>query len=131
MKRYRFISIFLMSLSGLIGLVRGYRMTTYPDGNTILFSYSEDRINDTVFSDYTLLGLILFFLIGIFSIVVIITILCKSRNYAYFIIVEGIFISFFTFTHIVYTEFGFIHVFIILLCGATFIVGFLQTPREF
>lgn len=121
-----------MSLSGLIGLVRGYRMTTYPDGgNTILFSYSEDRINDTVFSDYTLLGLILFFLIGIFSIVVIITILCKSRNYAYFIIVEGIFISFFTLTHIVYTEFGFIHVFIILLCGATFIVGFLQTPREF
>lgn len=131
MKRYRIISIFLMSLSGLIGLIRGYRMTFYPGGNSILFPYPQDLINDTVFSNQTLFGWIVFFLIGIFSMVVIITILLHIRNYAYFIIVEGVFISFFTLTHIVYTGFSFIHFFILPLCLLTFIIGFLQTPRDF
>jgi len=124
-------SIVLLSISGLIGLVRGIRMTFYPADDSLLFPYPQEMMKASVFSNYSVLGWIVFFLIGVFSVLAIAAIFLKIRNFAYLIIVEGIFLSFFTLTHVLYAGFGMIHLFILPLCIATVILGVLQTPREF
>jgi len=131
MKRYRKISIFLLSLSTLIGLIRGYRMTLYPDGNSILFPYPKDMIKASIFSNYTVLGWIVFSLVGIFSGIVLGCVLFKTRRYAYLIIAEGIFTSFFLFTHFIFTGFSYVHIIFFPLCIGMIVIGILQTPREF
>ncbi len=124
-------SICLLSVSGLIGLVRGIRMTFYPSDDSLLFPYPQEMMTASVFSNYSILGWVVFFLIGVFSVLAIVGILLKTRNFAYLIIVEGIFLSFFTLTHILYAGFGVVHLFILPMCIATVILGVLQTPREF
>jgi hypothetical protein len=131
MKRLRNISILLLSISGIIGLVRGYRMTWFPDSSNVLLPYGEGMIKDSIFSNYIVLGWIIFTLIGIFSVIAIAFILSKTRYYAYFIIVEGIFVAFFTLTHILFNGFSLIHLFIIPIAIVIIILGILQTPKEF
>ncbi len=131
MKRYRKISLVLISISALVGLIRGYRMTRYPAGNSILFAYPQDVISDSVFSNYAILGWILFFLVGVFSLITLIVMRAKVKSYAYLIIVEGIFSLFFTITHILLTGFLLVHLPILIICLAMIVLGVLQTPREF
>lgn len=131
MNRYRRFSVLLLCISAIIGLVRGYRMTLYPSVKAILFPYPEDIIKDTLFSNYSLFGWIIFYLLGVFSVIVIIAIFSKIRMYAYLIIVEGIFVSFFTSIHILYTGFGLIHLLILPLSLSLIVLGVLQTPKEF
>ena len=131
MKRYRKISLILLSVSAIIGLIRGYRMTKYPEGNGVLFPYPEEVIKDSIFSNYTILGWILFFLVGIFSLIAMGTVLSKTRNYAYFIIVEGIFGMFFSLTNVLLNGLSVFHFFLLPLCIALIVLGVLQTPREF
>ena len=131
MKRYRKISLILLSISSLIGLVRGYRMTMYHGGNTVILAYPQDVISDSVFSNYVILGWILFTLVGVFSVLTIVSILTRIRNYAYLIIVEGIFALFFVLTHILLTEFLPVHLMVLPICISLIVLGVLQTPREF
>lgn len=131
MKKYRRISIILLSISAIIGSVRGYRLTLHPDGNDILFPFPKDLINTSVFANYTVLGWVIFYLIGIFSLVAMACVLMKKRNHGYFIMAEGIFITFFSLTHIVFTEFQLIHLPILLIGASDIILGILQTPKEF
>ena len=98
MRLYRKLSLVLLSISSLIGLVRGYRMTNYPEGNSILLPYSDEIIKETVFSNYATFGWIFFTLIGVFGIIAMIAVLSKFRYFAYLIIIESIFLSFFTHT---------------------------------
>jgi hypothetical protein len=131
MGRMQKISIGALSLTGFLGLVRGYRLTNYPTTKSLLFPYPEDMMIVSVFSNYSILGLVIFFFIGIFSIVAVLCTIYKIRNFAYFILVEGIFLSFLTLTHIVVSGFGLVHVFILALCILIIVLGILQTPREF
>jgi hypothetical protein len=131
MKRNRSISIILLSISAIAGLVRGFRMARYTAGDFILSAYPQELIRDSIFTNYSILGWILFFLVGVFSLVVLVCILRRVRNYGYLIVVEGVFLSFFSLTHILITGFSIIHVFIFPLCIATIAVGILQTPKEF
>ena len=131
MQRLRRISICLLSITSLLGLVRGLRMSSYSDGDSVLYPYSHDTITATVFSNYAILGWIVFSLIGIFSLLVIAAIVKKFRNYGYLVIVEGIFLTFLTAIHILLTGFVVIHFFIIPICFAVIILGILQVPREF
>ncbi len=131
MKRYRKVSLVFLSISAFIGLVRGYRMTGYPDGNTILLPYSEQVIKDSLFSNYSILGWILFSLVGVFSLISIGLLLAKKRSYPYFIIVEGIFAIIFSLTNILLNGFSFIHLLLLPICIGMIVLGVLQTPREF
>jgi hypothetical protein len=131
MQRLRKISICLLSITSLLGLVRGYRMSNYLGDESVLYPYSSDTIRATVFSNYAILGWIVFSLIGLFSLLVIAAIVKKMRNFGYLIIVEGIFITFLTAIHILLTGFVVIHFFVIPICFAVIILGILQVPREF
>ena len=131
MGRMQKTSIVALILTGLLGLVRGYRLTYYPSTKTVYFPYPEEMMSASVFSNYSILGLVIFFFIGIFSIVAVLCTVYKIRNYAYFILVEGIFLSFFTLTHIVVSGFGLVHVFVLALCILIIVLGIRQTPREF
>ncbi|MES2329520.1 MAG: hypothetical protein V4539_07955 [Bacteroidota bacterium] len=131
MNKFQKASICLLSISALLGMVRGIRMTLYLSDNSILFPYPEEMMRASVFSNYAILGWIVFFLIGIFSLIAVIVTLTRIRNFAYFIIVEGIFLSFFTLMHVLYAGFGLIHLFILPICIAITVLGVLQTPKEF
>jgi hypothetical protein len=130
MTKLRKISIALLSISCILGLVRGYRMARFGDG-AVLFPYPQDMIKVSVFSNNSLLGWIVFSLIGVFSLFVITCIVRGVRNYAYLIIVEGIFLSFLTLAHILVSGFALIHFFILILCVSIFITAIMQVPKEF
>ena len=131
MQRLRKISICLLSITSLLGMFRGWRMSSYVGDDSVMYAYSRDTIRSTVFSNYVILGWIVFSLIGLFSLLVIASIVKKIRNYGYLIIVEGIFLTFLTAIHILLTGFVVIHFFVIPICFAVIILGVLQVPREF
>jgi hypothetical protein len=131
MANLRKISVILLSITCIIGLVRGYRMMHFQDADSVLFSYSKEMIKVSVFSNHAILGYILFTLVGLFSFVVILCILYKIKHYAYLIIAEGVFVLFFTLTHIIANGFSLIHIFVLPLCIGVVITGVMQTPREF
>jgi hypothetical protein len=131
MQRLRKISICLLSITSLLGMLRGWRMSSYVGDDSVIYAYSRDTIRSTVFSNYVILGWIVFSLIGLFSLLVIASIVKKIRNYGYLIIVEGIFLTFLTAIHILLTGFVVIHFFVIPICFAVIILGVLQVPREF
>ncbi len=131
MKRYRKISIVFLSISAFIGLVRGYRMTGFPEGYSVLLPYSEQVIKDSLFSNYSILGWILFSLVGVFSLISIGVLLARKRSYPYFIMVEGIFSMFFSLTNVLLNGFSFVHLLLLPLCIGMIVLGVLQTPKEF
>lgn len=131
MKRIHGMSVFLICLSAVIGLIRGYRMAMHPKGNSILFPYPQDMMKLHVFSNYAMLGWVIFFFVGIFSLLVLACIFLKKWYAPYLIIVEGIFVTFLTLTHILLSGISLIHVIFFPLSIATIMVGVLQTPKEF
>lgn len=131
MDKLRKISVSLLSVSGIIGIVRGYRIVMYPMENSVLFPYPEELINTSVFSNHSILGWIVFFFVGVFSIVAMAGTIRKIHNYAYLIIVEGIFASFLTLTHMLVVGFSFVHLLIFPLSLAFIVAGIQQTPKEF
>ncbi len=128
---YRRISVILMSISAFIGLMRGFRLMTHPDGDSILFPYPREVIKDTLFSNYLLLGGIIFVLVGFFSVLTILAILRRKSFFPYLLLMEGIFTSFFTITHVLYSGVNIFHLFLLPMSLAIIILGILQTPREF
>lgn len=133
MQRLRTISICILSVTSIMGIVRGIRMIHYTGlGEDFALSpYPKDTIRATIFSNYNMLGWIILSLVGFFGLVVIAAIAKRVRNYAYFVIVEGIFISFLTSIHILLTGFVLAHFLVIPFCFALIILGILQVPREF
>ncbi|MDE3254136.1 MAG: hypothetical protein KGO92_15145 [Bacteroidota bacterium] len=131
MRRYRFISLILLFISSFIGIVRGFRMIWYKEGNNLIRLYPMEIIRNSIFSNYTVYGWILFFLVGIFSIIAFVCTLSNIRNYGYFIIVEGIFALFFTSINMAYTTFGPVHAILLPICFLIILLGIVQTPREF
>ncbi len=131
MKQTRFLSFFLLLLSGLLGIIRGYNLIKNPSGNSILFPYSIYPIKDSVFSNYHTLGWIVMILIGVFSIITLVCMLFKKRFFSYLMIAEGIFICFLALTHILFTSFAPIHVFVLIHCSSIIMLGLYQTPRDF
>ncbi len=130
MRKLRNASIIMLLISALIGTVRGWRMAGYPH-NKVIFPYSEEAIRLSVFSNYNLFGWVVFFLLGVFSIIALLAAVFRSRYYSYLMIVEGIFGSFFTITHIVFNGFFLIHFPSLLFCIGMIALGIIQTPREF
>lgn len=130
MKRYRKISLILLSISAIIGLVRGYRLVLYPSDNSIIFTYPEEVMNDSLFSNFVVLGWILFFLVGVLSLLAIIAILFKSHDYGYLLLLKAYFLLF-SLTNLFLLGFSFIHLLLLPLCISLVILGVLQKPKEF
>ncbi|MBI2282779.1 MAG: hypothetical protein HYU71_03620 [Bacteroidetes bacterium] len=131
MTRFRKISIILLTLSSSIGVFRGARLINdawFPD---ILFPFPEEKITDSLFSNYAILGWILLSLVGVFGFVTLCCMLLRKKIYPYLIIIQGIFISFLSLTHLLYSSFSPIHLFTIPIGVSTIVIGVMQTPREF
>ncbi|MEO8172176.1 MAG: hypothetical protein ABI581_03800 [Sediminibacterium sp.] len=131
MTRIQKSSICLLTVTALLGMFRGIRMILSPSAEELLFAYPEEMMKASVFSNYSILGLIVFSLVGLLSVVAIILTVKRFRNYAYLIIVEGIFLAFFTLSHMLYAGFNPVHLFVMPISIAILVLGILQTPREF
>jgi hypothetical protein len=131
MQYLRRLSLLCVSLSSLIGMVRGVRMMMNPIAETVLFSYSDDRIKDTIFSNFRIFGMIFFCLVGVFSVITLLTIILRKRYFGYLMMVEGIFSSFFILTHIAYNGFTWVHLPALAIGALIVVLGVVQTPREF
>lgn len=131
MQRLRQVSLIAILLTSFVGLVRGYRMARYGDRSGILFAYEEDKIRATIFANYQLFGMIFFFLIGAFSLIVFFTILVQKKYFAYLMLAEGIFATFFSLTHIVYNGFLWVHFMTLPASFSIIVLAILQTPNEF
>lgn len=131
MKNPRKISIILLTISSSIAIFRGARLINdawFPD---VLFPFPEEKIAESVFSNYVVLGWILLSLVGLFGFVTLFCTVLRKKIYPYLIIIQGIFISFLSLTHLLYSSFSPIHLFTIPLGVSTIVVGVIQTPREF
>ncbi|MES2371549.1 MAG: hypothetical protein V4557_03150 [Bacteroidota bacterium] len=131
MTKFQKYSISLLSVPALFGMFRGIRMIVSPAEESLLLPYPQDMIAASVFTNYSILGWIIFFLVGILSLIAIIVTIKHKRNFAYFIIVEGIFLSFFTLSHMLYSGFHPVHLFVMPLGIGILVLGVIQTPREF
>jgi len=131
MKNARKISALLVGFTSFGGLVRGFRLINPESFPTIIYPFSEDLIRDSLYTNYTVLGWILFFLVGVFGVVTILCLYIRHKIYPYLMIIQGIFISFLTLTHLLYTGFGPIHIVLLPLGISTILLGVVQTPREF
>ncbi len=131
MKRITVISIALLSLSSLLGTIRGLRMIFDPGGESILFRYDKEILEVAGLANYALIGWVVLFLVGIFSMVVVVCIVRKVRFFPYLIIIEGIFISFLALLNFTIAGFSPIHLFIGAISIGVLTVGMWQTPKEF
>ncbi len=131
MTRLRRISIILLTISSFIGVFRGARLINDAWFPEVLFPFPEEKIADSLFSNYTILGWILLSLVGLFGLVTLFCTLLRKKIYPYLIIIQGIFISFLSLTHLLYSSFSPIHLFTIPIGVSTIVIGVMQTPREF
>jgi hypothetical protein len=131
MKRARTFSVLFVSIITIIGLVRGYRMILPENTPNVLFPYPEEMISFSLFSNYKVLGWILFFMLGVFGLITLRSIYTQNRLFPYLIIILGIFASFLTLTHILYGGFAWIHLVLLPISLSTILLGVVQTPKEF
>jgi hypothetical protein len=124
-------SVSLLSVPALLGMFRGIRMILSPAEESLMFPYPEEMIKASVFTNYSILGWIIFCLVGVLSVIAILVTFKNIRNFAYLIIVEGIFLCFFTLSHMLYAGLHPVHLFVMPLSIGILVLGVLQTPREF
>lgn len=95
----------------------------------LLFPFAH--VQDSPFSNYAVLGWVVFILVGVLGCITFLFILRKKKNFPYLILVEGIFISSMICAHAIYGGFHILHL-IMLIPGTSLIVlGIVQAPREF
>ena len=124
-------SVSLLSVPALLGMFRGIRMIVSPAQESLILPYPQEMITASVFTNYSILGWIILILVGLLSAVAIIVTVKQKRNFGYLIIVEGIFLCFFTLSHILYAGFHPVHLFVMPLGIVILVLGVIQTPREF
>lgn len=131
MKRDRILSVLFVSIITIIGLVRGLRMVVPQNKLNILFPFPEEMISNSLFSNYTVLGWILFCMLGVFGLITLRCIHIQHRIFPYLVIILGIFASFLTLTHILYGGVTWIHLVLLPISLGTILLGVVQTPKEF
>lgn len=131
MKRDRILSVLLVSIISIVGLVRGLRMIVPQNKLNILFPFPEEMIAGSLFSNYTVLGWILFCMLGVFGLITLRCIYTQNRLFPYLVIILGIFASFLTITHILYGGFTWIHLLLLPISLGIILLGVVQTPKEF
>jgi len=127
MKTSTRLSLILLTLSGLLGLVRGFRMGTYePGGGVLLYQYPPTMIRELGISNYHLLGWLFFLFVGVLSVSILFCIVFRIMYCERIMIVESVFLGFFIILHLVVTGFSVIHLIILPVCIGIFINGMRQ-----
>jgi presenilin-like A22 family membrane protease len=131
MKRPRVWSIALLIFSSFAGTLRGLRMIFREWDSPILFPFPEDKIQDSVYSSYPVLGMIVLSMVGVFSMITLVVTIRKAKLFPYLLIIEGIFMLFLTLSHMIYVGASFAHVFVMSIAISLIALGIRQSPREF
>jgi len=88
MKLYlRMAASFLLLFNGVGALYGGWNLITHPDGSTL--KMSVDILVYSPFSDFFIPGILLFLTNGVISILVLGTLLFQTKNYPFYIKLEG------------------------------------------
>src|SRR6266498_5301596 len=89
-----FLKIFaslLLFVNGIGAIYGGWNLITHPDGSSI--ELSLQFLKHTPFNDYFTPGIILFIANGLFSLFVLATIIFHFKNYAGYIIAQGVILT--------------------------------------
>lgn len=87
-KKMRIAAIVLLLLISLNALAAGYSFLADPSGNGlgITTAYLQPS---APFANYFIPGLVLFTVVGVWSVVIAVLAILQSRHYAFFILVQG------------------------------------------
>ncbi|MES2005263.1 MAG: hypothetical protein V4450_12150 [Bacteroidota bacterium] len=129
MKAARQISIAILLLMALVAIFISCRVITDPTGSSMGFpSY---LLSGTIFNNYATAGWIMLFTIGLFSLLVIVFIIRKSRIYSILIMVQGVIVCVAIFLQILLIEESFLIQYLFLAIGVILIaLGALQNQRK-
>jgi len=86
--KYEIAAILLLLLLGLSAVMPGWSLMSDPSGETL--GISSDFLGNSPFKDFYYPGLILFFAIGILSIIIMFLVFLKVKNYYWLIALQGI-----------------------------------------
>ena len=87
----RIVALVLLLFNGLSALVAGYGFMIDPSGKGL--GMTTEYLKYPVFSDFFIPGVILFTVNGIFSIILVVTVLMKTKYYPLLILFQGIILS--------------------------------------
>ncbi len=87
----KIIASALLLFNGTGALFGGYNLVKFPDGNTI--HLSPDWLINTPFPDYTIPGIVLFIVNGLFSFFVLIMLWKNSPNTGRWLIAQGLLLT--------------------------------------
>lgn len=129
MKTLRFISLLLLVIICSAALFGGCHMVHDPSGDSLgLPAY---LLYETVFNDYSSIGWLLLIVVGFFSLFVTVLVLCKSRVYYFFIILQGVVLCIFIFVQLLLLHETFTIQYVFLGIGAVLIyLGVLQNQQK-
>ena len=129
MRNARLLSIFLLAVSSISSLFCGYHMIIDPTGSSLGLPFY--LLNGSVFSDYTIPGWGIFFLVGVFSAVVIFCIFRKIKIYPMIILLEAIIICSIIFIQMILLGESFMIQYVYLIIAFALIgLGVIQNQRR-
>jgi hypothetical protein len=82
---------FLLLFNGTGALYGGWNLITHPDGSSLQLPLQ--LLNHTPFDNYFIPGVILFIANGLFSIATFVVFLLRYRNYAWFVVAQGLILT--------------------------------------
>jgi len=129
MRTARQLSIFLLAISGISALYTGYQMISDPTGNSLGLPFY--LLNGTVFSDYSLPGWVILGTVGVFSLVIILSIMRKIKIYSFLIMLQGVIICILIIMQMILLSETFVIQYVSLILGGALIgLGALQYQRR-
>lgn len=129
MRTARQLSVFLLAISGISALYTGYQMISDPTGNSLGLPFY--LLNGTVFSDYSLPGWVILGTVGVFSLVIILSIMRKIKIYSFLIMLQGVIICILIILQMILLSETFVLQYVSLILGGALIgLGALQYQRR-
>ena len=88
---FKVVAIALLLFNGVGALYGGWNLISHPDGSSLQLSL--DWLKYSPFDDYLIPGLILFVMNGIGSLIAISSVVYRLRNYAIYVLLEGVILT--------------------------------------
>ncbi len=129
MKAARQLSIAILVILACTAFYISYHLITDATGSSL--GFPTYLLNGTVFNNYAVVGWIMLFTVGLFSITVVGCIIRKMRIYSFLIMLQGVIITIFIFLAMILLDEIFLVQYLFLAAGIILIsLGFLQNQRK-
>jgi hypothetical protein len=125
MKIVRQLSMVVLILLGFTALYSSCYMITDPTGNSLGLPFYV--LHNSVFNNYSTLGWILLFTVGISSLGIALLIILKIKIYSFFVMLQGVVLCIFIFVQMLLVGVFFVQYILLGIGIALIVLGFLQT----